>query len=366
MEKCNKKGSALLGYFDKKTASDEIKKKILESPYLDFLSKGDSVFIKLSSNSTRPHPAVTSPAAIEIIVNTLKEAGAGEIIIGDQAGVQYARLTQQGRKSSTRDVFSKNGILQEILNSKSKIHCFDDHGWNSYFSPKIDFQSYWVKELYLPKIIHDVDHLIYLPRLSSHCYSGYSGGLKNAVGFLRDDSRLALHRDGENFHKRIAEINYVQEIRSKLRLTLTIADKALLHFGPDMGKVLEINKTVIIASDNLIHHDYLSTALLNWYNKKSNSLFKIAPLFHFPKSMNWNYMIVNDLWGKQERQKTTAISPFKLDDALECHPTLSHYCNISGFHPSKLNTVVPTKLDNALETYLSEFGNGRFTFCSQG
>ena len=206
----------------------------------------------------------------------------------------------------------------------------------------------------------NVDHIIYLPRLSSHCFSGYSSGLKNAVGFLRDDSRLSLHRDGEYFHEKIAELNLIPDIRSKLRFVITIADKALLHFGPDMGKVHVIGKVMVIASKNIVQHDYLSAAILNKFNNTYGSFFKYIPKFHFPTSMSWNNYLVKSTWGKEERKRTSKISAFALDDIMQNHPSISHYCKISNYHPSKIDIIVDKNFNKEFKVYLSKFGNSVF------
>ena len=132
---------ACLGMYDLENASVEIEKNIINKLGLNWLLKGDSVFLKVSSNSGNPHPAVTSPIAIGIIVKIFKDAGAGEILIGDQAGVQHVRLTKNERKSSTKEILSKNGILTSVGITKSKLHCFDDFGWNSYYDLSLIFQT---------------------------------------------------------------------------------------------------------------------------------------------------------------------------------------------------------------------------------
>jgi uncharacterized protein (DUF362 family) len=354
--------NTFLGLYEKERAAAEFERIIHDKIGLDWLSKGDSVLLKVSSNSANLHPAVTLPASIGIMVKILKDAGAGEVIVGDQAGAQHVRMTQTFRKSSTKEIFAKNGILKEIESSSAKMYCFDDYGWDSYYHPDMEMQNLWNNELYMPKIIKEVDHIVYLSRLSSHCYSGYSGGLKNAVGFLRDDSRLSLHRDGEHFHQKVAEISCVPDIKNKLRLSVTLADKALLHFGPDMGKVHELKKMMVLVSDNAVQHDYLAAAVLNWYNKKIGSAFKYMPTFHFPNSMSWNNFLVKSLWGKEERVNTTAITPFIMDGTLENHPTLYHYCKMVGCDPEKFNIAVDGSWDESFKAYLKEFGGGRFCF----
>ena len=75
----------------------------------------------------------------------------------------------------------------------------------------------------LPDILKQVDHIILLPRVSRHALAGSTLGLKAAVGWLRDDSRLELHRDARSFLEKIVEINDTTTLRRKLRLVLTVA-----------------------------------------------------------------------------------------------------------------------------------------------
>ena len=77
----------------------------------------------------------------------------------------------------------------------------------------------------LPNILNHVDHVVLLPRVSRHMLAGTSLGLKAAVGWLRDDSRLEFHRDAGSFFEKIAEINDTTILRQKLRMTLSVATK---------------------------------------------------------------------------------------------------------------------------------------------
>ena len=72
---------------------------------------------------------------------------------------------------------------------------FEDKGWNHFkkFKPK---NSAWDNGFYITKVIDEVDHIINLPRISSHIMAGVTLGTKNLVGLLREDSRIEFHNDG--------------------------------------------------------------------------------------------------------------------------------------------------------------------------
>lgn len=128
--------------------------------------------------------------------------------------------------------------------------------------------------------------------------AGYSCGIKNAVGWLRDDSRGELHQQGNVFFEKIAEINHFPSIRKKLRLIVTLVDSALLDIGPDEGGRYAFDQYAGLASTSLIGHDALASALLPWLDKQTLSLYDIySP---YPGHANyWNRSVIKDFWGKR-------------------------------------------------------------------
>ena len=167
---------------------------------MKWLNPGDSIFIKVACNSGYDHPAVTDPAAIEAMVAFLRKKGAGKIYVGDQSGVGHVRRTKNGRTASTLEMMKKNGIHAAIKRSGAELHNFDDQGWEGYYEEKVDFKSYWAQgSVWLPNILKNVDHIINMPRLSAHVLAGYTLGVKSAIGYLRDDSRLELHQKAGSF-----------------------------------------------------------------------------------------------------------------------------------------------------------------------
>lgn len=336
-------------------ACDDFIKAITD---MSWLKPGDSVFVKVACNSGNDHPAVTNPNAVSAIVSYLKDHGAGTIYVGDQSGVESVRLTKDGRVSSTRDLMQKNGLLDAITNSGATLHCFDDQGWDGYFNEKPDFQSQWNSGVWLPNIINDVDHIIYLPRLGTHALAGYTCAIKNAVGWLRDDSRLELHQKGGTFFEKFAEINHFPAIRNKYRFSLTIADSALLNIGPDIGSKHRFDNTLFLASENMVDHDYIASLLLRWYD--SEDLSMLDTMYPYPNQVNfWNKWLVKNTWGKDAMEEYVPINPFNLDKNIAHDSCLSHLGWLKGYRPD----VITLKrngsgLSEALVNYLKEKGDG--------
>ncbi|MBL4849616.1 MAG: DUF362 domain-containing protein [Planctomycetes bacterium] len=326
---------------------------------LSWLKKGDSVFLKLASNSPLEHPAVTAPDSVVAVAKYLRERGAGEIWAGDQAGVGHVRLTQTGRVSSTREAFASNGLGAAIERSEATVHCFDDQGWDGYVNAKADFPSQWPEGMWLPKILEQVDHVIYLPRLATHSLAGYTCAVKIAVGWLRDDSRKHLHQKAKTFFEKVAEINHCPLIRDKLRFSLTLGDQALLNIGPDIGSRYDLEGVVAIGATNLVDHDLLASAILRWLDRDETSLYDLYE--PYPEHADyWNRYLVESTWGEKALERYTPLIPYELEKGLKHDRCLSHLATLQGYRPKRIEVRRGGSFDEDLMTHLGEFGEGVF------
>jgi uncharacterized protein (DUF362 family) len=353
-----KKGAVSLEIVERDVVAGFLETFLSNAVDLSFLCPGDSVFIKVACNSGNDHPAVTNPQAIALLVSLLKKRGAGDIYVGDQSGVEHVRLTRHGRVSSTRALMKKNGILDAITGSGAMVHCFDDQGWESYFQEIPDFQSSWENGIFLPKIINAVDHIIYLPRLGTHAIAGYSGAIKNAVGWLRDDSRMELHQQAGTFFEKFTEISHFPSIRNKLRFSLTIADSALLDIGPDIGSKHAFEGTLLLAAENLVDHDAIASLLLRWFDTQDTSILDMIHLY--PNQVNfWNKRLVKKTWGKSAVEAYEPIKPYDLDRTIAYDTCLSHLGWLQDYRPDNISVrSLKNGLPLKLQKYLVEKSEG--------
>ena len=330
-----KGGAVALGMYGHRRWRRACEQAVSAVDDLSWLSRGDSVFVKVACNSDQVHPAVTSPAAIEALVGLLRDRGAGVVHVGDQAGVEHVRLTATGRVSATRKLMARNGQLAAIRRSGARLHCFDDHGWDGYFAPKLDFEDSWQGTLWLPKILRRVDHVVYLTRLGTHALAGYTCGIKNAVGWLRDDSRLVYHQRGGTFFEKAAEINHAPPLRDKLRLCLTLGDAALLDIGPDFGGEYDFHGCVALAARNLVDHDSVAAALLPWLDDDTWSFYDLhSP---YPGHVNfWNRTLVKTTWGAGALDGYKPIVPYNLSQPLAHDASISHLAWLQRYRPKKI------------------------------
>ena len=300
-----------------------------------WLRPGDKVFLKVACNSPHPHPAVTCPDAVPAVVQLLRDKGAGEVIVGDQSGVEHVRLTEGGRVSSTRALMDKTGLLAAIRRSGATLHNFDDQGWGGYFRPEMDFDHHWGDQLWLPNVLREVDHVVNLARLSTHAVAGYTCAVKSAVGWLRDDSRRLLHQKGGTFFEKIAEINHAPPLRDRLRLNLTVVDSVLLNIGPDFGGEHDLPGCLALASRRLLDHDAVASALLGYFDGRDLSFFDIYSAY--PNGSNFfNKVFVGLTWGDEAAAAYEPIPTHPQSLSLAHDACLAHLGALQRYRPERV------------------------------
>jgi uncharacterized protein (DUF362 family) len=227
-----------------------------------WLSQGDAAFIKPVLNSGNPYPDTTSPLAVKVMIELLREKGAGRIIVGDMSGVEHVKLSKGGVRGSTRRLMQSSGMAAAVLAAGGELCAFEEGGWDGFYAEPPAAGSNWRGELMMPKILREVEHIILMPRCGRHVLAGASLGLKAAVGYWRTDTRLEYHRDASTFHEKTAEGSTVATLLEKQRLVVTVADKILATFGPDDGRVCQPKTGLVIASESVVAHDMMSLAWL--------------------------------------------------------------------------------------------------------
>jgi uncharacterized protein (DUF362 family) len=218
---------------------------------LAWLGKGDTVLLKPALNSPDPYPSTTHPLAIRVVTDLLEERGA-KVVIGDQSGIGHVLHHPGGViRGSSRENFIRSGMGEK---NDARFVSFEDGGWDEGF---YRYQSLgtpsWPDGFFISEWVKKADHIVSLPRVSTHSQAGATLGFKCMVGMLREDSRMEFHANGPfnnfitaaakgstltsrddgsgTFFEKIVEIS--DALKDKLRLTLFVAIKAQATFGPD-------------------------------------------------------------------------------------------------------------------------------------
>jgi uncharacterized protein (DUF362 family) len=320
-----------------------------------WLSRGDTVLIKPASNSAKRYPATTSPLSIRAMAGLLRERGAGRVMVADKPGVEHVYQDEKRQRSSSRKIMTINGLHQAALESGAEVHYFDEAGYDAYFGGRTEHDSHWRGELILPNILNKVDHVVLLPRVSRHVTAGTSLGLKAAVGWLRDDSRLELHRDAKSFFEKIAEINDARVLRQKLRLVLTVATKVQATYGPDRGFAAEPDPGLVFGSESLLAHDMVSLGWLLWNREYATPRAQVAwyrdPFLTYPGTIN--RLFVGYIWGVRQllRSETYGTVPIR---SVRTDPVISMAAGIWGGMPRLELEDLGAGLDERIRAYLMD------------
>lgn len=263
---------------------------------LSFLKKGDLVLLKPALNSPDPYPATTHPLALKAVAELLLERSA-RVIAGDQSGMEYVIFLLDKKDGSSKENYDKSGMGKSGVEFKAfEAEDYED-GYRHFENNKT---KSWPKGFYITKWIDKVDHIINLPRISTHAMSGITLGMKNMVGILRDDSRLEFHAEGpysgifkfrglktgekkdDKFIEKIVEINLA--VREKLRATLFVATEVQTTFGPD-NKLIKIFKShkvkpeegLVFVSVDPVSADLFALGFLTYlFRKKTSIISKLA------------------------------------------------------------------------------------------
>lgn len=277
----------------KNDIKDRIKNILLQSTdNLSFLKKGDLVLLKPALNSPDHYPATTHPLALQAVSEILIERGA-KVVAGDQSGMEHVILLSERKEGSSSDNYKKSGMADSGVEFKA----FEDYGYEEgyrHFSNEKTLS--WPNGFYITNWIDKVDHIINLPRISTHAMAGVTLGLKNMVGVLRCDSRLEFHAEGpysgifkfrklktgrkvgDKFAEMIVEINLA--LKDKLRASLFVATEAQTTFGPD-NKIIKLFKShrvkpeegLIFASSDPVSADLFALGFLTYLYRKETPIF---------------------------------------------------------------------------------------------
>src|SRR5436190_1925330 len=183
----------------------------------------------------------------------------------------------------------------------------------------------------------EADHIVYLPRVSHHTLAFATLGLKLGVGWLREDSRLELHRDADSFAEKFAEVNRLPAIADRLRLVVTDATAVQTTFGPDFGYVARPAAGLVLASTDLLAHDLVAHRWLAWTRAEATHGASAHWLLDgvYRQASLANRCLVQLVWGPGEAARTKSLAAPHVRRPLD-DPALAHACRARGGAPEAL------------------------------
>lgn len=310
------------------------KKTIEASTDFSWLSKGDSVFIKLALNSANPYPATSDPWSLACMIRLMREKGAGRIMVGDSSGVESVHWTKGGQRGASRECCKQAGLLDVIEQHGAEPVFFEEQGYDGFMPVFPEGEHHWKEPVWITTAINQADHIIYLARVSSHVMGDITSGMKVGVGFLREDSRRVFHQGGDAFYAMYEEINRIPEISSKLRIVMSSGRQVLSTFGPDKGHVTEPDMGLILSSGDLFAHEALAYAWLLYNREFETGVFDGLLTRRLTKRRSFiNKGFVWYIWDETDYLDTPQM-PLFIPGNIYAHPSMMNVIKRMGGRPS--------------------------------
>jgi len=321
---------------EKEGAYDLFKKAVEASTDFSWLSTGDSVLIKLALNSANPYPATTDPWSLYSMITLLREKGAGRIFVGDSSGVESVHWQKDKKRGSSRENCRKAGLLQVIEQTGAEAVFFEEKGYDTFVPMEPEGPHHWKEPVFVTSTVYDVDHIIYLARVSSHVMGDITSGMKIGVGFLREDSRKVFHCGGDSFYNMYEEINQIPAIKSRLRLIVSSGTKVLSTFGPDNGHITYPDTGLVISSEDIFAHEILAYSWLLHNREFETGFFDVGITGRFTKIRSLiNKGFVSYIW-KEGSFINTPSMPLFIPGNIFAHPSIMNAMKRNGGLPGQI------------------------------
>lgn len=216
----------------------------LEAKGVKFPSTG-TVFIKpnVIMGSTAKESITTEPKFIASLIVLLKERGVQKIIVGDSPA-SYMK---------SHHVFQETGMAKEVKSSGGEFVNIDDP------SERVEVKtpnSDMLEAISLPRKAMEADSIINFAKLKTHRIAGMTCCVKNWVGFIPQDVRLAYHQT------RLPKL--VSEVHQVLPESLCFADAVIVGEGdgPDLSTPRFLG--VLLSSNDPVALDSIAAELLHF------------------------------------------------------------------------------------------------------
>jgi uncharacterized protein (DUF362 family) len=207
-----------------------------------FVKSGDRVIIKPNLAYPYPPPATTDPRVVEAVARLCREAGAGEVWIGDSSSYSCKDILGYG-KWSNRDVIEKTGMDRAAENAGALIKDFDLEPWHEVKIP----DGIILRTVEIASPMLEADVVINVPAMKTHFETLVTLGIKNYHGIIPDRYKIMFHKD--EISQKLVDIHRV------VRTHLTIMDGivGMEGLGPRLGGSVPMN--LVLASSDVVALD---------------------------------------------------------------------------------------------------------------
>lgn len=200
-----------------------------------YISKGESVLIKPNFvvPRTAKDGATTDPRILIALCEIAIEGGASKVYIGESSA--------QG--CDTDEIFQKKGIKDELFELGVEFVNLNKEDLLEY---KLRY-NIGLKKIKLPKILTRVDRIWNVPKAKTHYIDKMTGAIKNYVGFIPIEERLAYHQTGLS--------HLVASLHKEFKSDLIVADALFIGEGEGPCLVEARKYDVLLVGDDPVAVD---------------------------------------------------------------------------------------------------------------
>ena len=262
-----------MGY-DAQHIGKAIDAALAETRGLAAIRPGDSVYLKVNTNSGDPAPYSTSPEMIAHIGGLLRDKGVTDLRIGDRS------FWGDG---DTAGNFARNGVAAAAQRLGTTAVVFDDD--IDWVTLPAGSMPDWVGAIRIPAMVATAKHIINLANMKTHFITGFTMTLKNSIGIIHAADRK---RRGNLLEHTAVEDRLgrqIAQISKAITPTMNIIDgwRALITGGPTPGDRTAghggnlANPKIIIASMDRIAADLAGLAVLRKLVPSTEPIKHVSP-----------------------------------------------------------------------------------------
>lgn len=201
--------------------------------------------VLLKPNMLAAHPpekaVTTHPLLLKYVLQALSRRGA-EVIAGDNPGVGgYGRSEQAARKT---------GLLEAA--GESFVHLSSD-------PVQVELKGSQLHSVAVSRQVLEVDLVVNLPKLKTHCLTVLSGAVKNSFGYVVGADKLRIHAGCPRPRQFAQALLDVYCLRPP-ELTIMDAVWAMQGNGPSNGRPVNLGR--ILAGENAVSLDCAAASML--------------------------------------------------------------------------------------------------------
>jgi uncharacterized protein (DUF362 family) len=271
-------GGHLIGMgYDEGSRMKALEAALAETIGLGMIKAGQSVYLRVNSNSGDPYPYSTSPDTILAVGGMLKDIGVTDIRIGDRSF---------WGDTGTSANLTRNGITGAAKKLGVTAEAYDDNV--DWVTLPADSVPNWTGTVRLPEPVTTADHQIILSIVKTHFIAQITMSLKISLGLVHAEDRARAgnlkNHDTAVLHKQVAQIN------KAFTPSLVIQDgyKAVISGGPTKndkpagapaswaGGVTGDPKVFIVSTDR-IAADVAGIAVLQTLSPAYEEVMKTKP-----------------------------------------------------------------------------------------